>query len=343
MSEATAVVTGGSGFIGSHLIPSLLEAGWNIRTGGRHQRPAWLPAAVEWSTFDLADPEADLGALVAGASHVFHLAGASSSKSSQEEMERSNVTGTSLLVDASLRAGVGRFVHMSSTSIYGEEVQLPLPVQEDTQPRPSRGYGKAKWGAEEAVWKGISAGLPGVILRPVTVYGPGNTKLLASAILDVAIERFAGLSEVAVRRAPVEQRLLHIDDLVSASMHLAVHDGAVGRAFNVVLDRYPTSHELATTIAAEFGMGVVLSDDPECGPSFEDRRRTHAEMLAAGMSDDILLSPERLRLMRKTNINNRLSVDALRSTGFEFGQTGLAASIGTTIAWYRAHRWIIDG
>jgi len=52
---------------------------------------------------------------------------------------------------------------------------------------------------------------------------------------------------------------------------------------------------------------------------------------------------ERLRLMRKTNINNRLSVDALRSTGFEFGQTDLTASIGATIAWYRANRWIIDG
>lgn len=341
MANGIALVTGGSGFIGSHLIPALLAAGWDVRTCGRHGRPDWMPAAVDWSRVDLADDDAELSALLAGVSHVFHLAGASSSKSSQDEMERSNVTGTSRLVDVSRRAGVERFVHMSSTSIYGEEVQLPLPVQEDVQPRPSRGYGKAKWGAEEAVWKGISAGLPGVILRPVTVYGPGNTKLLASAILDVAIERFAGASEVAIHRMPIDQRLLHIDDLVGACRHLAGHDGAVGRAFNVVFDSYPTSHELASILAAEFDMDLVLSDDPECGPSHDARNLVHAEMLVAGMTDDILLSPERLRLMRKSNINNRLSVDALRSTGFEFGETDLAASIGATIAWYRTNRWVL--
>src|SRR5205085_2457390 len=147
---------------------------------------------------------------------------------------------------AAARAGVDRFVHMSSTSIYGEDEQLPLPVREDVVPRPSRGYGKAKWGAEEAAWKASTEGLPVVVLRPVTVYGPGNVKLLASAILDVAIEHFAllgdggrgarredggrgagrgeggrgaGASELPVHREPVEQRLLHIDDLVAATIH----------------------------------------------------------------------------------------------------------------------------
>ncbi|HUQ62508.1 MAG TPA: NAD(P)-dependent oxidoreductase [Acidimicrobiales bacterium] len=341
MTDGVALVTGGSGFVGSHLVPALIEAGWEVRSVGRHDRPEWLPAEVDWRIADLADESAELAALVEGISHVFHLAGASSSKSSQEEMERSNVGGTRRLVAASEHAGIKRFLHMSSTSIYGEEVQLPLPVREDVQPQPSRGYGKAKWGAEEAVWKASAHGLPTVILRPVTVYGPGNVKLLASAILDVAIERFGGASEVPVPGESIEQRLLHIDDLVGACLHLAQHEGASGRAFNVVLDHYPTSHELASIIAAEFGVDVVLSDDPDCGPSHEERRRMHAEMGAAGMTDDILLSPERLRLMRKVNINNRLSIEALRSTGFEFKETDLAASIARTIAWYRNNRWVI--
>jgi nucleoside-diphosphate-sugar epimerase len=300
-----------------------------------------MPAPVEWHVADLADDGCGLAPLVEGVSHVFHLAGASSSKSSQEEMERSNVGGTTRLVDASRSAEAERFVHMSSTSVYGEEVQLPLPVSEDVQPRPSRGYGKAKWGAEEAVWKASAGGFPAVVLRPVTVYGPGNTKLMASAILDVAIERFARAPEVPVHREPIEQRLLHIDDLVRASLHLGQHDGTVGRAFNVVLDHYPTSHELVGIIATHFDMDVVLSDDVECGPSLEERRRVHGEMRAAGMTDDILLSPERLRLMRKSNINNRLSVSALRATGFEFKETDLAASIGRTIAWYRDRHWVL--
>ncbi|MDQ6795074.1 MAG: NAD(P)-dependent oxidoreductase, partial [Chloroflexota bacterium] len=254
MSEGSALVTGGSGFVGSHLVPALVGAGWEVRSCGRGERPSWLPEPVDWRVADLADDECDLAALVEGVTHVFHLAGASSSKSAQDEMERSNVGGTTRLVDASRAGDVERFVHMSSTSVYGEEAQLPLPVLEDVQPQPSRGYGKAKWGAEEAVWKASASGFPAVVLRPVTVYGPGNVKLLASAILDVAIERFAGASEVPVHREPIEQRLLHIDDLVGACMHLARHDGAVGKAFKVVLDTYPSSHELASTIATEFGM-----------------------------------------------------------------------------------------
>ncbi|MDQ6927371.1 MAG: NAD(P)-dependent oxidoreductase [Actinomycetota bacterium] len=341
MNEGTALVTGGSGFIGSHLIPALIDAGWEVRSCGRCARPEGLPASVDWRVADLAADGAELGPLVDGASRVFHLAGASSSKSSQEEMERSNVGGTARLVGAARAAGVERFLHMSSTSIYGEEVQLPLPVREDVQPRPSRGYGKAKWGAEEAVWAASAAGFPAVVLRPVTVYGPGNVKLLASAILDVAIEHFAGAPDVVVHREPIEQRLLHIDDLVGACLHLAAHDDAVGRAFNVVLDTYPTSHDLASVIAADFGMEVTISDDPDCGPPIDERRRVRGEMRAAGMTDDILLSPERLRLMRKSNINNRLSVDALRSTGFEFKETDLAASIGNTIAWYRENHWVL--
>jgi nucleoside-diphosphate-sugar epimerase len=341
MTDAVALVTGGSGFIGSHLIPALVEAGWNVRSVGRHARPDWLPAEVDWRIADLADDDSSLSPLVEGVSHVFHLAGASSSKSSQEEMERSNVGGTRGLVNASRQMGIERFLHMSSTSIYGEEVQLPLPVREDVQPQPSRGYGKAKWGAEQEVWKASANGLPAVILRPVTVYGPGNVKLLASAILDVAIERFAGASEIPVAREPIEQRLLHIDDLIGACLHLAGYKDAPGRAFNVVLDTYPTSHELTAIIADEFGAEVAIDDDPDCGPTHSERQRIHAEMRAAGMTDDILLSPERLRLMRKGNINNRLSTEALRSTGFQFKETDLRASIGRTIAWYRDRRWVL--
>jgi len=350
MDDRLALVTGGSGFIGSHLIPALIDKGWRVRTCGRHRRPEWLPQAVEWRSADLAAEGADLDDLVSGVSHVFHLAGASSTKSSQDDMERSNIVGTTQLLDAATKAGVERFVHMSSTSIYGEDEQLPVPVREDVQPHPSRGYGKAKWGAEEAVWRASggpsgrereAGGLEVVVLRPVTVYGPGNVKLLASAILDVAIERFGGATELPVHNKPIEQRLLHIDDLVGASIHLATYDGAAGHAFNVVLDTYPTNHELASWIAAEFGLRLVMSDDPECGPSFEERQRLRAQMVDAGATDDILLSPERLRLMRKSNRNNRLSVDALRSTGFEFGGTDLPASVAKTIAWYRDNKWVL--
>lgn len=335
----TALVTGGSGYIASHLLPALLADGWEVRTCGRRDRPVVLPAEAEYRRIDLADGPG-LDGLLEGITHVFHLAGASSSRSSEEEMWRSNVVATERVVAAAGAAGVERFVHVSSTSIYGEEEQLPVPVPEDVQPRPSRAYGKAKWGAEEAVWRAVDQ-VPMVVLRPVTVFGPGNEKLLASAILDVAIEAFAGLAQLAVHDVAIEQRLVHVDDVVAACMHLAVSDEAVGRAFNVCLDQYPTNHEVASILGAEFGLGVELSGDPECGLDREERAAVHARMVAAEMEPTILLTPERFRFMRKANRNNRLSIDALVGTGFRFSRHDLRASVADTVEWYRSHRWIL--
>ncbi|MGH9280475.1 MAG: NAD-dependent epimerase/dehydratase family protein, partial [Acidimicrobiales bacterium] len=213
------MVTGATGFIASRLVPALVEAGWEVRACGRRPEAPWLPDAVEYRSLDLVtDP--GVADLVEGVTHVFHLAGASSSKSSQEEMERDNVVATErLFTTLAATKSVERALHMSSTSVYGEEEQLPSPVPETVEPHPSRGYGKAKWATEQVVWRHGREGLPVVVVRPVSVHGPGTIKLLASAILDVAVERFMGRDELVVYRPAVEQRLVHIDDLVRACLH----------------------------------------------------------------------------------------------------------------------------
>ncbi len=340
-AERVALVTGATGFVGSRLVPALMAGGWSVRACGRRSRPPSLPDEVEYRGVDLA--AGSLGDLCDGVTHLFHLAGASSSLSSDDEMRRSNVTATERLLDAAAGGGrrLQRFLYMSSTSVYGEETPLPSPVQEDVEPHPSRSYGKAKWEAEQAVWAAGDGGLAVVVLRPVSVYGPGNIKLLASAALDVAIERFAHCDRVLVPAQPVEQRLVHIDDVIRACVHLAVHDDSAGRPYNLVFPSYPSSHWVAEILADELGMVTELSDDPECGPSHEQRAATRAEMLNAGMRPDILLTPERFRFLRKANPNNRLSVDALLSTGFRFEDEGLEAGIRRTLDWYRRHRWLI--
>lgn len=336
----TALVTGGTGYIASHLMAALVERGWQVRACARAGRPEGLPEPVDYRSVDLAGQD-PLDDVLAGVTHVFHLAGASSSRSSEEEMWRSNVEVTERLVDAAGPAGVQRLLFMSSTSVYGEEVQLPVPVREDVEPTPSRAYGKAKWGAEQAVWRAGDKGLPVVVVRPVSVYGPGNTKLLGSAVLDVAIERFAGLDTLAVDRKPIEQRLVHVADVVASCLHLIDHPDSTGRAFNVCLDKYPSSHELGAILGELFSMSIELDDDPDCGLPPEERTRVRDRMLTHGMVDEILFTKERFRLMRKANRNNRLSVDALLGTGFRFAEDDLPASIGATVDWYRQHRWIL--
>jgi nucleoside-diphosphate-sugar epimerase len=230
---------------------------------------------------------------------------------------------------------------MSTTAVYGEEVQLPSPVPEDVEPHPSRGYGKAKLEAEEAVWRHVEWGFPAVVVRPVSVHGPGAVKLLASAILDVAIERFMDLDRLVVHDVAVEQRLLHIDDLVGACLHLAVHPDAPGRAFNVVSGVYPTSHEIARILAAYFGMTIEFDADADAGPSYDDRRKAWSSMVEQGMDESIILTRERFRFMRKANRNNRLSLDALRATGFEPRHTDISVEAVADAEWYRQHRWIL--
>ncbi len=272
---------------------------------------------------------------------MFHLAGASSSFADEEEMHRSNVVGTENLLAAVAGSDVERFLFMSTTAVYGEEVELPSPVPEDVEPHPSRGYGKTKWQAEQAVWRHVEKGLPALVLRPVSTYGPGNVKLLASAILDVAIERSLGLESLEVPTPAVEQRLVHVADVVKASVHLIGHAEAVGRAFNVTAPTYPTSHDIAGILAPEFGLAVQVSDDPDCGPSYEERKAGRERMLAQGMRDEILFTEDRFRFMRKENRNNRVSIEALLGTGFEFSEADLPRSIARTVAWYRDNRWVL--
>ena len=230
---------------------------------------------------------------------------------------------------------------MSSTSVYGEEEQLPSPVPEDVQPSPSRGYGKAKWETEQVVRRYGDGGMAVVIVRPVSVHGPGAIKLLASAILDVAIERFMGLGPLVIDSTPVEQRLVHIDDLIQACLHVIDHPDTVGRTFNVASGVYPTSHEVAEILGGLFGMTLELDDDPDCGPDYDERQRAWSSMLERGMRDDIILTKERFRFMRKANRNNRLSLDALLGTGFELRHTDLREEAAADTDWYRRQRWIL--
>jgi UDP-glucose 4-epimerase len=340
MSPRSALVTGTTGFIATHLIPALLDDGWTVRACGRRPRPDWLDEAVDYHSADLVDD--DLADLVDGITHVLHLAGASSSRADEEEMQRSNVGGTTGLIEAVVKAGaVERFLYMSTTAVYGEEEKLPSPVPEDATPHPSRGYGKAKWEAEQVVWKASEDGLPTIILRPVSVHGPGAIKLLASAILDVAVERFAGNTTLPIYREPVEQRLLHVTDLVNATIHVIDHDDAPGRAFNVGSGVYPTSLDVAEILVDHFDMTLEHHDDLDCGPTYEEREKTWRAMRERGMTDDIILTENRFRFMRKENLNNRISLDALLATGFELRHTDLREEAAKDIDWYREQRWII--
>ncbi len=362
------LVTGATGFLARYVVPQLLEECTEVVATARGPRPDWLAAEAGYVRADLtSDP---LDELVGGVGLVIHLAGASSSRSTEEEMALVNVAGTARLADAVVSGAPGaRFVYVSSTSVYGEKTPLPLPVREDGPLLPSRPYGKTKLAAEAAVWEAVGRGLRALVVRPVSVYGPYNIKLVASAILDASIERDAGFAELELSEPAVELRLVHGDDAARALVHLGIRSGdeVLGRAFNLSSPEFPTSHQVGSAIAAALGMAPRITTPPpasgsvgppsvgppsvgpgsvgpgsgSAGLADAERREVRDRLVADGRLDpEILLSPRRLAFLTRPNPNNRLSLDALSETGFVFEHTDLDAEIVRLVAWYTDHRWI---
>lgn len=148
-------ITGGTGFVGSHLLDRALAAGLQVRALTRRPQPS--RAGLAWVEGALDDPGA-LGRLVQGCDAVIHVAGVINGD--PEAFRIGNVAGTEAMVGAAADAGIGRFVHVSSLA--AREPGLSA-------------YGHSKACAEEAV---IAAGGDWTIVRPPAIYGPRDRELL---------------------------------------------------------------------------------------------------------------------------------------------------------------------
>jgi UDP-glucose 4-epimerase len=171
------VVTGGAGFIGSHLVEALLREGQRVRvvdnlSTGRRSNLAHLHG-YDWLEGDLADFDVCRRA-VAGAEYVFHEAAIPSVPRSVREplaSHSSGPTATLNMLEASRQAGVRRFMFAASSSAYGETEELPK--HEDMFPRPLSPYAAGKLAGEDYVRVyAHTMGLDGVSLRYFNVFGP---------------------------------------------------------------------------------------------------------------------------------------------------------------------------
>jgi len=184
-------VTGAGGFVGGHVARRLAESGAEVRTGRA----------------DLLDPDA-LGRAVAGCDAVVHVAALYSYDASAAELERVNVVGTRNVVEACVRAGVGRLVHTSTAGTCG-----PVPgreaTEEDAPPAYELGvpYKRTKLAAERLVLEAARGVLDAVVVNPTTPVGEGDAKPTPTGrmVRGVATGRIraflhtAGLNVVDVR------------------------------------------------------------------------------------------------------------------------------------------------
>ena len=238
-----ALVTGAAGFIGSHLSASLLESqaevvGLDCFTDyyAREIKEANLApirARKGFRFVEAALGSADLGELLDGVTHVFHLAAQAGVRRSWGADFRVysalNVEATQRLLEAVRDRAIERLVYASSSSVYGDEV--PMPMREDAVLRPVSPYGVTKLAAEHLCHLyHVNYGVPAVSLRYFTVYGPRQRP-------DMAFNRFI---RAAFERRPLSlygdgeqtRDFTYVADAVAATV-AAGSRGRPGAVYNI--------------------------------------------------------------------------------------------------------------
>jgi len=243
------LLTGGNGFIGSRILRQLvaekIPAVVLLRpTGSRHLIQDCLDG-IEVRAGSLDEPSTLTEALKE-VTHVIHGAGKTKALR-RKEFAQVNVGGTQRLLDA-VRASAGsvqRFVQLSSLAACGPGTTVD-PAREDDPPQPVSAYGHSKLAAERLLWD--LDDLPGVVLRPGAVYGPGDVDFLQlfRTVRRGFIPQFGGGLQ------PLN--LVYADDLARLTVRCLTDPRAVGRTFHVAHPQPTTAGEVGRVVAAALGI-----------------------------------------------------------------------------------------
>jgi UDP-glucose 4-epimerase len=259
-----ALVTGGAGFIGSHLVDALLAAGWRVRllddfSSGREANVAHLNGSAELLRGDLRD-RALLARALAGVEVVFHQGAVPSVPRSVAEPERThsvNATGTLGVLEASRAAGVRRVVFASSSSAYGDTPVLPKV--ETMPPCPLSPYALQKYAGERycQLYHRLY-GLETVALRYFNVYGPRQNPRseYAAVIPRFATACLSGEAPVVFGDGEQTRDFTFVADAVAANLLAADAPRAAGEVVNVAGGRRVSLNELLREIRALTGASV---------------------------------------------------------------------------------------
>jgi nucleoside-diphosphate-sugar epimerase len=262
------LVTGGTGFIGSHLAEQGRRLGAEVVVLGLADRPEERAnvellrrQGVEVVSGSITDPDL-CGQAVRGATHVFHLAVAMREGAKSDEFfESVNLDGTRHLLEASARGGVRRFVYCSTIGIYGH--RAPGITREDSPLAPGNIYERTKVSAERLMREfGAARALPYTILRPADVYGPRDQRLL-KLFKGVSAGRFPFFGSGEGRR-----HMIYVDDVVSGFFRACESDRALGESFILAGPKACTLRDLVAEVQAATGSrryGIRLPLKPMLG------------------------------------------------------------------------------
>ncbi len=235
------LITGGAGFIGSHLTDRLLAAGNSVRvldnlsTGKRANLPDSAPG-FEFIADDIANPDAVRSGM-RDADAVVHLAAVASVQASIDDpiaTHRSNFDGTLNLLEAARAQGVNRFLYASSAAVYGDTARLPVAEAGSLQPLSP--YAADKLAGEHYLYYYfIKHGLAATAFRFFNIYGPRQDPSSPySGVISIFVERARAGEPVTVFGDGRQTRdFVFVGDLVTLLAAALVRSGLEGKTVNV--------------------------------------------------------------------------------------------------------------
>jgi dihydroflavonol-4-reductase len=247
----SALVTGATGFVGSHLVEFLLDKGFNVKVLIRKSSDRkWLVGKdVEYIDSGFFD-KAGLRNAVKDVDYVFHVAGLVRAKTS-EEFYKGNLETTRNLIEAILEVNpnLKRLLVVSSFAANGP-AKSESGAKEEEEPNPITHYGKSKL-EEERLVKSYMDKLPITIVRPPAVYGPRDTDIyLVFKSYKAGLMTFVGFNKKLVS-------LVHVKDLVRGIYLAAISEKSVGETYCIGSSKFYTWEEIADVMKQVFGKGAI--------------------------------------------------------------------------------------
>lgn len=318
------LVTGATGFTGGAVARRLADDGQRVVAFVRSldRARALAQAGIELREVDIAQRDAVFEHFERFAK-VFHIAAAFRTEhSTLDEFRAVNVEATRHLLDAARQHGVGRFIHCSTVGVQGE-IDDP-PAAEDYRYGPGDHYQQSKLEGEQLALEYFDAGIPGTVVRPVGIYGPGDTRFL-KLFRPIARRRFVMIGD----GAPL-YHLTYIDDLVEGFLLAGERPEALGEVFTIGGPRYTTLNELVGAIAAAVGAPPVRWRVPY-RPVYWAAVACAAVCGRLGIAPPLF--PRRVEFFSKPRA---FSIDkARRLLGYD-PQVDLPDGLRRTADWYRA-------
>lgn len=259
------LVTGGAGFIGSHIVRALLEAGESVRVvdnfaTGRIENLRGVLPQIDLITGDIADPKIAAAAM-RGVECVYHQAALPSVPRSIRDplaTHAANVNGTLALLEAARQAGVTRFVYAASSSAYGDTPVLPKHEGMPVNPRSP--YAAAKLAGElyaQAYYRVY--GLETVCLRYFNIFGPRQDpgSPYAAVIPRFAAELLAGRAPIIFGDGEQTRDFTYVDNAVAANLLAAKAADAPGEVMNIACGERVSLNGLLAMLQAETGVRIA--------------------------------------------------------------------------------------